>query len=163
MSSAGLMAATRRDSSRATAVCALGTPQPSPLEARTMPLNEGPSARSSKPRRLLSCATRNCLRFSGSRAKLAIAVLLLRPQAWSWRSRDVPVRYSFLPFQREDRTIKPWDQTPTSGHVPSGYRKWGPARAWAPGVRQSLSTGSTSSEVTPSRAQSGCTKSATNE
>ncbi|WP_235531696.1 hypothetical protein, partial [Sphingomonas sp. Leaf67] len=33
--------------------------------------------------------------------------------AWSWRSRDEPVPYGFLPFQRKDRTIKPWDQTPS--------------------------------------------------
>jgi len=25
----------------------------------------------------------------------------------SWRSRDVPVPYGFLPFQRKDRPIKP--------------------------------------------------------
>ena len=40
-----------------------------------------------------------------------VAVLLLGRRAWSWRSRDVPVPYGFLPFQRKDRTIKPWDQT----------------------------------------------------
>ena len=37
--------------------------------------------------------------------------MLLGRRAWSWRSRDVPVPYGFLPFQRTDRTIKPWDQT----------------------------------------------------
>ena len=50
---------------------------------------------------------------SASRAKLAIAVLLLGRRAWSRRSRDEPVTYCFLPLQRKDRTIKPWDQTPS--------------------------------------------------
>jgi hypothetical protein len=51
---------------------------------------------------------------SASQAKLAFAVLLLVRRAWSWRSRDEPVAYGFLPFlrlQRKDRTTKPWDQT----------------------------------------------------
>ena len=30
-------------------------------------------------------------------------------------SRDELVPYGFLPFQRKDRTIKPWDQTPSQG------------------------------------------------
>jgi len=39
------------------------------------------------------------------------AVLLLGRRAWSWRTHDVPDPYGILPFQRRDRTIKPWDQT----------------------------------------------------
>jgi hypothetical protein len=27
---------------------------------------------------------------------------------------DVDLAYGFLPFQRKDRTIKPWDQTPSA-------------------------------------------------
>ena len=32
-------------------------------------------------------------------------------RAWSWRCRNVAVPSGFLPFQRMDRAIKPWDQT----------------------------------------------------
>lgn len=49
---------------------------------------------------------------------LAMLVLLLGRRAWSWRTHDEPVPYGFLPFQRKDRTIKPWDQTPRAlGHL----------------------------------------------
>jgi uncharacterized protein involved in response to NO len=43
--------------------------------------------------------------------RLPIAALLLGYRAWSWRSRDELVPQCFLPFQRMDHTIKPWDQT----------------------------------------------------
>ena len=32
-------------------------------------------------------------------------------RVWTWRTRDVLAPCDFLPFQRKDRTIKPWDQT----------------------------------------------------
>lgn len=48
---------------------------------------------------------------SASRAKLAIAVLLLgRVRGRSAREEIFP--YGFLPFQRKDPTIKPWDKAP---------------------------------------------------
>ena len=48
------------------------------------------------------------------------AVSLLGRRAWSWRSRDEPGPYGFLPFQRKDHTIKAWDQTPSPplSHAP---------------------------------------------
>ena len=36
---------------------------------------------------------------SASRAKLAIAVLVLGLRTWSWRARDELFPYNFLPFQ----------------------------------------------------------------
>ena len=51
-----------------------------------------------------------------------IAVLLLRLRAWSWRSREGVVPKCSLPFQRTDRTIKPWEQTPRQVGVVSNIK-----------------------------------------
>jgi hypothetical protein len=36
------------------------------------------------------------------------------PVSGAWRSRDVPVPDCFLPFLRNDRTIKPWKKIPSA-------------------------------------------------
>ena len=123
-SGAGSTAAMRRGSHQAAAACDGGTPQPLPLRPRTGSLNEEPSARSSDLPPSPACATSppssgwSPAHGSAPRAKLAIAVLLLGRRAWSSRTRDEPVPYGFLPFQRKDRTIKPWHQTPRALETP---------------------------------------------